>query len=210
MIASLFDSCAKIIFPPRCFGCRKEREIFCPRCLSLSRKALNTPYPYIISLFDFKEKNIRRAIHAIKYYHRKDLISPLAYELAKELEKADSYRPTADSWVLVPVPMPAMRKLLRGYNQAELIALALGKELSLPVRTDILKRTRSPLRQVRAATRNERTQNQKGSFATVKNPSGMRIILVDDVTTTGATLQEARRTLLADKAEGVLAVTLAH
>lgn len=153
---------------------------------------------------------MRRAIHAIKYYHRKDLIPPLAHGLAGELEKAANYRLEAHSWVLVPVPMPAMRKLFRGYNQAELIAIALGKELSLPVRTDILKRHHSPLRQVRTGARSERVHNQRGSFMAGESPRGMHIILVDDVTTTGATLGEARRTLLAEKAVNVLAVTLAH
>lgn len=106
--------------------------------------------------------------------------------------------------------MPGKRKLLRGYNQAELIAISLGKTLSLPVRSDILLRTKSPRRQVKTANRNERMENQKGSFAVKGDPTGMRIVLVDDVVTTGATLEEARKTLLRKKAANVLALTLAH
>lgn len=210
MSTSLLHFFTTVLFPPRCFGCAKKDEVLCLTCLVRTRKTLCTPHPYITSLFDFKEKMIQRAIHAIKYYHRKDLIPPLAHELARELEKTDNYRLTPGRWVLVPIPMPRLRKLFRGYNQAELIALALGKELSLPVRLDILKRARVPLRQVRTATRSERIRNQKGSFMTHENPAGLRIILIDDVTTTGATLDEARKTLLAQKAVNVLAATLAH
>lgn len=134
----------------------------------------------------------------------------MTHALAKEVEKTNGSRLQTDNWVLVPIPMPTLRKLFRGYNQAELIAIALGRELSLPVRLDILKRKRSPLRQVRTATRSERIHNQRGSFRAQENLTGLRIILVDDVTTTGATLDEARRTLLAKRAANVLAVTLAH
>ena len=149
-------------------------------------------------------------MHAIKYYHRKDLILPLVDALASEFKKTNAQLLMAHDWILVPVPMPTTRKLVRGYNQAELIASALGKRLSLPVRTDILKRARSPMRQVKTKTKSERAQNQKGSFVATKDLSGMCIIVVDDITTTGITLEEARKTLLSKKAANVLAITLAH
>jgi ComF family protein len=174
----------------------------------MHRAVQKSPFqsPSIVSLFDFQETVIRQAIHAIKYYHRRDLIPPLARALAEEAKKI----PAIGSYTLVPVPMPAMRKMLRGYNQAELIAEALGRELSLPVNCAVLKREHSPARQVKAGTRGERMRNQRGSFATGESPAGMRIILVDDVTTTGATVEEARRVLLSEKAADVLALTLAH
>lgn len=206
MIASALHFCMSVLFPPRCLGCAQEGDVLCPQCVARSRKTLITPRPYIFSLFDFKERSIRRAIHSIKYYHRRDLVLPLVRATKEKVRGI----PGVESYILVPIPMPPMRKLLRGYNQSELIAYALGRELSLPVRPDILKRTRSPLRQVQTATRTERMQNQKGSFAVKGDLSGLRIMLVDDVTTTGATLEEARRVLLSKKAANVLAVTLAH
>lgn len=152
---------------------------------------------------------IRRAVHAIKYYHRRDLVEPLTHALALELQANTCVLPHGN-WILVPVPMPKLRKLLRGYNQAELIACVLGKELSLPVNNSLLARSRYVARQAKIKTRTRRLLNQKGVFSTAGNLSGKHIILVDDVATTGATLAEARKTLLLAGAEEVVAVTLAN
>ncbi len=180
----------------------------CARCLTQSRKSLHAPLPYITSIYAFRDPLITRAIHAIKYYHRKDLIAPLTNELSRELVTV--YGEKLATYVLVPIPMPTMRKYMRGYNQAEEIAKELSKQLLIPVRNDILVRTRNPKRQAQIHTRNERLQNQKNSFAVRDNVSGSNIILIDDVATTGATIEEARRILLAMGAHSVHAATLAH
>src|SRR5512133_696738 len=118
MITPLLHSIASILFPPRCVGCAKKEETLCFSCLKRARKTLGVPHPYIISLFSFKEEMIRHAIHAIKYYHRRDLIAPMIWAVVPEVRKI----PNLDAYTLVPIPMPALRKLSRGYNQAELIA----------------------------------------------------------------------------------------
>jgi ComF family protein len=206
MIAKVFHFLGNIFFPPRCIGCDKQETTLCGQCLSRSRKSLTVPRPFIISHYSFKEPVIRRSIHAIKYYHRRDLIPPLVLPLQKQL----LLLPNVEKYVLVPVPMPRIRKLMRGYNQAELIARELGKALSLPIRTDILERARSGPRQVEAKTRSERMKNQRGLFRIKESPGDMRILLVDDVVTTGATLEEARKVLLSKGARNVHAVTIAH
>ncbi len=157
-------------------------------------------------MFDFKDPLIKRAIHAIKYYHRKDLIAPLVESLEEELRKI----PQLETYTLVPIPMPRMRKLFRGYNQAEQIAYELSKILKLKTEENMLARSRSPIRQVKTKSKKEREENQSGSFVLLKNPAGMNLLLVDDVTTTGATLSEARKILLKNGASTVRAATLAH
>lgn len=206
MIAKVFHFLGNILFPPRCMSCGKQDVALCEHCISRSRKSLITPRPFIISHFDFKEPVIRRSVHAIKYYHRRDLIHPLVMPLRKQL----LLLPNIEKYVLVPIPMPRTRKLVRGYNQAELIARELGKTLALPVRADILERARGGSRQVKAKTRTERMKNQQGAFRTKESPARMRILLVDDVVTTGATLEEARKVLLSEGALNVHAATLAH
>jgi ComF family protein len=163
-------------------------------------------HPHIISIFDFRDPLIKRAIHAIKYYHRKDLVGPLAFELASELRALSGI----ETYTLVPVPMPRLRKLLRGYNQAERIAEELSRLLALPVDANVLVRTHASRRQAMVKTKAERLKNQAGSFSIEKSSAGMNLILVDDVTTTGATVEEARRILLRNGAKSVLAATLAH
>ncbi|MFA5132458.1 MAG: phosphoribosyltransferase family protein [Candidatus Paceibacterota bacterium] len=222
-LQALREEFTKILFPIRCISCAKENTPLCGTCLSSCRRVLDTPALYIHSVFSFKDPLIKKIIHAIKYYHRKDLITPLTRAAALELKSSSfpllassfqsstsSFKLSASSWTLVPIPMPRLRKYLRGYNQAELIAKALSQELSIPVRTDILTRSRTPKRQVQTHTRGERLYNQHNSFATATPPLGMNIILVDDVTTTGATLTEARNTLLKQGAKKVIALTLAH
>ncbi len=210
MILHSLNLVLRLFFPPRCFRCGKQNETLCNSCITLSRKSLHTPLPFIVSVFDFKDPMIRRAIHAIKYYHRRDLIEPLIHALALELQTNNSRISSHDDWILVPVPMPKVRKLLRGYNQAELIANRLGKEMSLLVGRSLLTRSRYAARQAKVKTRSGRLLNQKGAFLTTCDLSGKHIILVDDVTTTGATLAEARKALLLAGAEEVMAVTLAN
>jgi ComF family protein len=106
--------------------------------------------------------------------------------------------------------MPRLRKLLRGYNQAERIAEELSRLLDIPVRTDLLIRTHASRRQATITTRAERLKNQIGSFESEKSAKGMNLLLIDDVATTGATIEEARKVLLRSGAESVRAATLAH
>lgn len=198
-----------LFFPPQCYGCSKEGFSLCVDCLKQCRKSLDTPAIFITSIYSFRDPLIKKAIHAIKYFHRRDLIEPLTQELAEEL-KANSYKLMANGWTLVPIPMPRIRKYMRGYNQAELIAKALAKQCSLTINTKALTRLHAPKRQVMTKTKSERLQNQHGSFKVISNVHNMDILLVDDVTTTGATLIEARKALLKAGANTVRAVTIAH
>jgi ComF family protein len=199
MIRTLLDA----LFPPSCLGCGAEKVSICPRCVQLARKSLSVPNQYTVSVFDFRDPLIKRAIHRLKYRHRATLVEPLARELARILRVEDLH-----DYVLVPIPMTTFRRYARGYNHAEKIADAVSKELQLPMRTDILRRKRHTRRQA-VASKEERFRNQRESFS-AKKASGQRVLLIDDVTTTGATLEEARRTLLASGAKSVRAATLAH
>ena len=210
MIHSLFRKITDILFPTACYGCSKEGPSLCSSCLARRTRSIDIPHIYITSIYSFKDPLIKRAIHAIKYYHRKDLVEPLANGLAQEITKNDSYDLAKHEWILVPVPMPLLRKYMRGYNQAELIAQELAYKLSLPIRKDLVTRVRTPKRQVTMRSRSERLKNQHNSFMVAGDVNGLRILLVDDVTTTGATLHEVRRILLKAGARNVRAVTIAH
>lgn len=196
----------QLLFPARCLGCKVSGTPLCARCIQLSRKSLTSINGYTTSLFDFKDPLIQYAIRSIKYYGRRDLLPPLSNALAKQLQENTAIQ----KYLLVPIPMPKLRKLTRGYNQAELIAAHLGEALTVSVDTKLLLRAKNSKRQVQTQTRAERLLNQKNSFTTCGDVSGKIICLVDDVTTTGATLDEARKTLLASGANEVIAITLAH
>ena len=146
--------------------------------------------------------------HAIKYFHRKDLIAPLALKIAHKIAKKENMA----TYTLVPIPMPKFRSYLRGYNHDEALVFAIAHYTKLSARTDIL--IRNPLknkkRQVLTKSRSERLNNQHDMFIVHSDLAGMSIILIDDVATTGATLSEARRVLLQHGAGSVEAFTIAH
>ncbi|MDB5260622.1 MAG: amidophosphoribosyltransferase [Candidatus Nomurabacteria bacterium] len=210
-ITGFFSNLFKVFFPPSCLGCKSKNVSICRTCLQKVSRAVEAPYIYMTSIYSYKDQLIRNSIRKIKYYHRKDLIDPLTDELAKEiLNEANGYRLMANDWTLVPIPMSRFRKYMRGYNQAELIATSLGEKCNIHVDHSVLKRSRSPISQVHTRTRSERLKNQNNSFKVCKDIKGRNFILVDDVTTTGATISEARKQLLKTGAREVLAVTIAH
>jgi ComF family protein len=130
---------------------------------------------------------------------------PLAEQLAYELGAV----PDIERYTIVPIPMPAFRKLLRGYNQAELLAEHVGRKLGIPVEHELLIRTKSSVRQATSRTRHERFLRQKGSFGVSEKAPPEHILLIDDVITTGATIGEARNLLLKGS-KNVIAGTVAH
>lgn len=198
----------EIFFPPYCYVCKKENKSLCDECLHTFTRAVDTPAPYITSIYSFKGSYIKKIIHAIKYFHRKDLIAPFAKILSDEIRKGKDYY----TYTLVPIPMPPLRKYIRGYNHTEELSKQITKEISLHTINTILTRSSSgsKKRQVRAKSRRERLHNQRNAFTVSSPVNGMNIILIDDVTTTGATLHEARKLLLKHGASRVIAYTIAH
>lgn len=204
MIQSLSTKIIEFIFPKHCFMCKKEGVSLCEPCLLTLTPPLTTPFPWITSLYSFKKNELKRVIHALKYFHRKDLSSPFAKELSKLLT---ALPPTS---LLVPIPMNTLRKLRRGHNHTETLVKDIHTITGIPFSTTLLVRSVAHKQQVKTKNKKERFSNQKGAFYLAQDPKGLTIILIDDVTTTGATLHEARNLLLKHGAEHVLAYTIAH
>ena len=208
-ISLLFSKITETLFPRKCFICKISGPSLCESCLRKCTRQVDKEYLYITSIYSFRDPSIKKIIHAIKYFRRKDLIEPLTRELIQELKRA-ILPPHITKWTLVPIPMPKLRKYSRGYNQAELIAREISKQCEMSLDINILTRKMSPKRQVKTTNYSERIKNQRNSFTVVKNIPNLHIILVDDVTTTGATLSEARNSLLRAGAKEVKAITIAH
>lgn len=205
MMKKLFSFFVSFLFPSECYLCHKEGSCLCDTCILTLPKPVDTPAPFITSLYSFKDHRIRKIIHAAKYFHRKDLLLTLGSKLSQELKSSNL---TFD--LIIPIPMPKMREYIRGYNQAEILARTISDELGIPCSKDILLRDKQKSRQVLARTRKARLRNQKHAFIIKKTLTQKNILLVDDVTTTGATLFEARRELISHGAITVHAITVAH
>lgn len=203
MMQRFFTLLLTIVFPSRCYLCKKDDTPLCETCLQTFPQAFDEPFPYITSIYSFKYPPLKKIIHAIKYFHRKDLLTPFANVLAKKLEDKESY-------LLVPIPMPHTRKHLRGYNHAEELAKLIAERSCLQLDRTLLLRKNNAKRQVATISRRDRINNQHGTFFVTKPLPSTKIILIDDVTTTGATISSARQELLRHGATCVEALTIAH
>ena len=111
---------------------------------------------------------------------------------------------------LIPTPLHPRRLRSRGYNQSMLLAHEIGRRLNLPVPEDLLVRVRNPRPQVEAQSEQERRSNVAGNFQCTADATGLPILLIDDVATTGSTMSECAFALKAAGAVKVHALTLAR
>ncbi len=215
-------------FPRRCVGCGKGGGFLCPECLGKLPRLLPPLCPHcgrpqasgivcpscwqrqteidgIRSLFRFDEV-IRKAIHELKYRNLK-AISPCLAELLADYLKANP--PPGEA--LVGVPLHPRRLRERGYNQSSLLARELGRRIGLPVIEDCLIRVKQAQPQVRAVDVEERRRNVADAFVCHdEKVGGKQIILIDDVCTSGATLESCAAALKNKGAASVWGLTLAR
>ena len=220
-----------IIFPPFCGICGKpalsDDRLICDNCRN-SIEELEAPYclecrqflpdhhrcPYcaeatltVYSLGYF-DSSLRTILHDLKFNGLKPLGKMLGAGLAAMIT-SQAQRPKFD--LIVPVPLHRTRELLRGYNQAEVIADEISRILDVPIRPDLLFMTRRTRQQARLSAA-RREANIKGAYAVYDQASVLKkatILLVDDVTTTGATLRENARALMSASAGRVIAAVVA-
>ena len=229
MVRFSFDAVLDLVLPERClvcgrFGAAIHHEcvgelpradgVRCPRCWAPSHvgelgalcercSADERPggLDALRARFRFAG-TVRRSILEAKFRGVTSLLAPLSSELADEVRT--DWQPDA----VVPIPLAAARRRQRGFNQSELIAARLAEALDLPLRLDLLERARSTDAQA-TLDAEQRQQNVRGAF-TASGVGGLRVLVVDDVTTTGATLNEAARALRVAGATHVFGLALAR
>jgi ComF family protein len=227
-VARLRTAILNLLFPPRCVGCKKRGAWFCAACLAVvprivpplchrcgeplarpgdlcyncRREPLQIDGIRSVALF---EGPLRQAVHHLKYTGQRGLASSLG-SLLVEYWQGNSL--PAD--VLVPVPLHASRQRERGYNQAALLAHELAAAASLPVIEGCLVRTRQTAPQINLKS-DERKANVREAFACVDGRlAGRQVLLLDDVCTTGATLEACAMACRQAGARSVWALTLAR
>ena len=184
----------------------------CQRCGAtvgegnLCHSCINHPLTIdgIRSVFLF-QGTVRQAILQLKYKHLKALAAPLSQLLAEYLGS----HPLKGE-VIIPVPLYPKRLRERGYNQASLLAKELGKLVGLPVEEDTLIRVKDSVPQARTRSAIERRRNVQDAFACHQPLEGRQILLIDDVCTTGATLDACAIALKAAGAGSVWGLTVAR
>jgi ComF family protein len=217
----------ELLFPPRCIVCRRVDTWLCAACTArlpfiagpvcrrcgvpLSRGHLcvrcrEAPLRIdrICSVLLF-EGPVRNAIHRLKYRNGRALAEPLGALMAEGWR-----RNALQADVVVPVPLHASRLQERGYNQAALLCRHLQDRAGVPVRDGVLVRVRNTSSQMRLKAE-MRLQNVRGAFHCPAGQfEGQAVVLIDDVCTTGATLEACADALWAAGAARVQALTLAR
>lgn len=222
------DMVLTLVFPRRCLACGSGGDFLCASCRSslphilppvcdrcgapgepgascIHCQKLSPALWGVRSLLSFEGLG-RQIVHELKYHNFKALAGPLG-ELLADYFLAN--RLAAD--VLVPVPLHPSRLRERGYNQSALLAREMGRRLSIPVLEKGLTRVRHTQPQAKAADALQRRHNVRGAFGCrEKTFVGKRVLLIDDVCTTGATLEACAVALQAAGAVSVWGLTLAR
>jgi ComF family protein len=213
-----FISLWDFVFPPVCFGCGEKETanaLICPECL----KALyRYPLPvhggarevvtHIRSLGHYAPPFLS-LIHELKYRNRTKL-APMLGDALTSLMMADPLLKQAD--LLAPIPLHPARLRERGYNQSELLARRVSQLTGIPI-SGALRRVKNTKSQARIKDDDEaRKRNIKGAFAVRPDAElhDRQVILIDDVTTTGATLNAAAQVLKQAGAGAVYALVVAQ
>ena len=213
------DSFLHLVFPHVCSGCGSdklnEKSVLCMRCIDALPETNFEMFPgnpvekifwgrlpltgASAQFYFTKESLIQRLMHQFKYKGNKDLGLQLGQMMGERLKRSDRFSQVD---ALIPLPLFPAKEKRRGYNQATILCKGMAETMKVPVLDKVITRPQHTETQTRKG-RIERWKNMEGKFVLL-NPSiinNKHLMLVDDVVTTGATLEACGNELL--KAENV-------
>lgn len=229
---SVAHALADLVLPPRCLVCHQppgnrdwvceacaaalfhDPSANCPACAATvgpyatCAECVRHPHAFDAALrLGVYDGRLGEAILRIKHAVNEGLADRLGRRWA-ELHQDRLAALRAD--VVVPVPLHWRKRLWRGYNQSAALARAVANHLSLPFRPHNLRRVKATSEQKAISTLAERRANVKDAFRARTRHDGLRVLLIDDVMTTGATASEAARALKKSGAAWVAVAVLAR
>ncbi len=216
MIKKSWRKFLDIIFPKRCTGCKISGTFLCPKCASLIPPCEPIIPKWIISVWSYKDPRVKKLLWKFKFENKFSAGEDIARYVTEHLSDELSDRAIFENFqeaVLVPVPLTRKSLRKRGYNQSEILAREIASHLPDKCQVEnLLIKTKDTETQHSIKNRRQRLQNLRGAYKVRDDAriSGRNMIIIDDITTTHATLAEARRALMQGGARRVLAFTVAH
>ncbi|MEK7187820.1 MAG: ComF family protein [Patescibacteria group bacterium] len=231
----IFGAIIDSLFPARCIRCEKNiprqedalcsdcletitlpNTLFCGTCgarLPAAKKICHRDTPYILgSIAEYEDPTIKKLIHALKFKRLKPVSVFLGNLLVAYVENLNPPFVLTEETIIIPLPLSKERLRERGFNQAALIAKTFAENVHLPMLEDVLIRTRHSKPQSQTENVKDREENVHDAFHVVRPEmiAGKKLIVIDDVTTTGATLRSASKVLKQNGAKEILALTIAR
>ena len=232
-----FETILSSFFPARCAGCERsietQAEVLCASCrekiilpdtlfcavcearLPSAKKICHLDTPYLLgSLAPYEDPLVKKMIVKMKF-RRLDSIGLLLGKLLAEYVKNLNPQPGImkdGATLIIPIPLSKERLRERGFNQAAVIARSFSEEIGLPILETALSRIKHTPPQSKTENKKARLENVHGVFSVIEQKAiqGKKIILIDDVSTTGATLRSAARTLKDNGATEIIAFVVAR
>ena len=227
-LSNYFNSLLDFIYPKVCVGCEKNllgpEKHLCIECLITIPKTNSHLHPIdlierkfwgkleIKRTFAFlkftKKGKVQNILHALKYKNKPELAEYIGKMYANDLKEVDLSEKLD---LIIGIPLHKDKKKLRGYNQADAFAKGLSEGLKVPFDTESMERQTFTISQTKIGSRYKRFKNIDGVFVVNKpeNINGKRIALVDDVLTTGSTLEIAGKALLENGCKELYIITIA-
>jgi ComF family protein len=213
MKLSLLRTIIQFIFPSHCVVCGQSPTRLHALCAEKLSLAPLSPHAWISSCYSYKDKRVATLIRHLKNKEDMELCETLGKLLASQW--ASHCTSIHDTLIIVPVPARGERMRTNGFNQAELLAKNLAHNIPRSLLAPhLIQRTRETTKQALIYEKSERLVNLKNVF--IVNPKkkdliqNNTVLIIDDVTTSGATLTEIKNALEASGAHSVYALTLAH
>lgn len=219
-----------LLFPITCLVCGQDSVFLCEKCFDnlprLEKQqclVCQTPTPFgkthpdcvsknkldgILSALPYRDPSIKKIIETFKYNFVSELKIPLSRLIIETIRK-ENLTEYFREFIIIPVPLHQRRYNWRGFNQAQLLADELSKILRIPVDNTTVTRFKFTKPQTKL-THDERKRNMENAFAINGLVADKKFLLVDDVVTTGSTLNEIARILKSAQASEIWAVTAAH
>jgi len=211
IVKSIFDKCAEMIFPRFCLVCGAEGSLLCQKCED--KWKMKPKWDVRADLYSFgayADKTTRKLIGAWKYDYDKSAYGFLEKNIIENIHGLEEIVKANKITEVIPIPLHNRRLRERGFDQAEVFAHTLASVLDLEV-VNGLSRKRYTKPQARRNNENDRkTEMKNNPFVVNNNIVGKKILLVDDVWTTGATALAAKKALLDSEVEKVFICSIAH